>query len=1748
MLSHMFRILSITPICLVLAFSNAYAQGGLELSTNRLDFGTVSLGQSHDRTLQLSNAGNADLRLTARITNDLSFTLLGETPSGQVITMFFTNQTPIALAQGRTTRLTLRFAPQSSGSQTSLLEIISDAPVQPRLSVSLKGVGTPAAAGWRSPEIAVSPRALDFGEVTVGREVSQSLLLANDGDEPLLLRGITVGQADFAASPAMAGASLAPGGVATVTVRFRPTTPGLYDTQLAIASNDPDHPEIGVRLAGKGIQPALEVTPTTLDFGKVAFQGKASRTLTLSNKGNSPLEVYPLACDTADFAVTSPEGAFTLASGGQKQVTLTFAPGSPGNSTGTLTVRSADPANPSVTVSLKGIGYYPELGYSPSSLNFGSVAVGASKDLPVAFRNLGTEPLVIKSYFSETAPFGVSSPALPITIAAAAQRTILVRYTPCSSGPQNGKVFFESNDPETPTVAVVVSGNATAASEPTVIIKSSAKGWSSVQAPFGDWQTNYLNFDVSFTLKPKSLIKNNNIWESRAAEGVGSIHYWGQAVEPGLTYKYDWTHQYDLAHQTVLLQFSPTDAALLYARIDLLSEGNRPDFYGLKYFEDRNVVRVYVQMPNDWWFDDAYDLPGTNCVSGFQCDFGAQVVEAGTDRALSDARVELGPLDRFSDASGHVQFPRVSAGNYEVRVTLDGYNPLDTSVALPPFGVVSRVYALTRLGEINVTSLTSKYSGFRYYLDTVPFPVTFQAQVDWGGHPPGKVLFQTPRQTAEERARADTASHTFDLGADFGPNGTLSAVAVSQDGVRSTPKDAELVVMPAIPWTPWIRADLVKGDFNFKSSGSLFWKIGADVIPPGTIPESTPVFGGRPCAITVTLPEVEIELKDSHVNYAVRLDAGLETTGNLFSRLRLGQVEVELLEELLLTGDYSRGAGGWRWQGGLGIKGKEAVYPLVAFSPGYPIVYAYGKLGVALEGEVRLLLPSPNPSQNAEVLDAPFNWGTTTGTASVAGKGVLGATLTDLVKIEASARLGFEPTFELAPSLRWKEAHGFFEIEAQGNLFLLRYKQRVLRWDFPKSKATGPNATSIIPLSEPTVEPLARDYLQGPDYGLFVGSKRGLAQPRPLSSGAAAPSQAPLQMNVFPYSDAKLATAGTNLAMVWLYDDPQRAAENRTKAVFSRFDGHSWTEPVPIADDGTVDFHPQPLGFANGVTLAVWEDEQRLLDPPITLESLTSNLEIAAAWFDPGTAQWSPAQRLTANGYLDRSPIASGPSRDKVLLVWVANPDNDIFGGQLKPNSLYCSRWDGHRWGAAQRVAEIPYPLMKYDFLYDGTNAEIVLSLDTDQDPVTIEDRELFRISYQHGVWGQAERLTRDTVPDDNPKLAMASNGHIILVWMSGNGIASAVNFNLEKRQLLHADVYSSQVADFKLASGPDRQLALVWAEPSQFTSDLWAMFYDPSFDVWGKRLQLTSDEETEKWFSPAFFGTNTLVAVYNRALPPNATVQTNETTDLYLLQYPLAHDVLLKNGSLLPPPANPSPGESIELRATVANSGALPSSQLAVACYLGDPSLGGREISRTNLDRILVSGDSADVLFSWVVPATTQPLRVCVVVDPDQVIPETDRANNSAFVEFTQADLALPSITWSQVASNQVEIVAQVANLGAIPSDPTAILFRKNDATGPVFLTRSIPALAKGAVTEVKYLWDVTGLDQDLTLFIMLDNAGIANEFDPTNNQAQLVIQRAVRPLQWTLGSPLRLPNGVFQFTVKEKPAEPSLSRLPPI
>ncbi len=422
------------------------AEPMLAVSPDPLDFGTIEAGTSDNRTVTVSNSGNAGLTLDNIVAPGAPFSIATQSCAvGDV------------LAPDESCGITLEFAPDSDGSFSDSLGIASDGGND---SVALTGSAEPPPA----PAIEVLPTSLSFGQQTVGSTTTRSFTVSNGGDANLDIGSLGAPAAPFSLAPggdACSGQTLAPGQSCDVAVAFQPDTAGSFGGSVSIPSNDTT---ASVTIDGSAVEDSgvaqLSVSPASLDFGEVTVGTGGSQAVTLSNAGAADLTISNIVAPNPPFSVASAtcsEGA-TLAPGKSCGITVSFTPAQTGSASDILRVET-DGGNDDTALTGNGIAApAPAIAVDADTVDFGTVTIGDSAQQTVTVSNDGDADLILDTISTPNTPFalpagddGCSGTTLPPS----EQCEFTLGFAPTTGGSFSGTVTVPSNDSDT---VVTLSG------------------------------------------------------------------------------------------------------------------------------------------------------------------------------------------------------------------------------------------------------------------------------------------------------------------------------------------------------------------------------------------------------------------------------------------------------------------------------------------------------------------------------------------------------------------------------------------------------------------------------------------------------------------------------------------------------------------------------------------------------------------------------------------------------------------------------------------------------------------------------------------------------------------------------------------------------------------------------------------------------------------------------------------------------------------------------------------------------------------------------------------------------------------------------------------------------------------------------------------------------------------------------------------------------------------------------------------
>jgi hypothetical protein len=152
------------------------------------------------------------------------------------------------------------------------------------------------------------------------------------------------------------------------------------------------------------VNTAEDYTPLTMTFSSSSLNfgllqiglTSASQAVTVTNVSSHSATISSIT-HSGNYSDSNncPITPNTLNSGQNCTITITFTPTAAGTRNGTVTLKDNDPGSHAQTIALTGVGETLELGFTPSSLNLGSVAVGSTSSQTATVTNDSAAPVNI---------------------------------------------------------------------------------------------------------------------------------------------------------------------------------------------------------------------------------------------------------------------------------------------------------------------------------------------------------------------------------------------------------------------------------------------------------------------------------------------------------------------------------------------------------------------------------------------------------------------------------------------------------------------------------------------------------------------------------------------------------------------------------------------------------------------------------------------------------------------------------------------------------------------------------------------------------------------------------------------------------------------------------------------------------------------------------------------------------------------------------------------------------------------------------------------------------------------------------------------------------------------------------------------------------------------------------------------------------------------------------------------------------
>jgi len=344
------------------------------------------------------------------------------------------------------------------------------------------GCGTASSSSGNSNpsgnSLALGNGSLNFGTVVIGSSATLSDTVTNNTSAAVTVASASVSQSVFQLSSPALPLTLSPGQSANVVVAFAPQAAGTPTGNVVLTTSLAGASPLQITVTGKAVNAgSLAPSPQTVSFGNVALGQSLAENVIVTNPGGSSVTVSQASASSAAFALSGIALPLTIGPGQSSSFTVVFTPKATGAASGSISLtgsasltnsasgaktlgQQSESAN--TTVSVSGDGVTPSAGSlvpNPSSVSFGNVQVGSSKNVSETIANSGNSSISISQAVASGTGFSISGLTTPATLSAGQSLTFTVTFAPKSAGSPSGNVAITSTA-SNPTLNIPLSATA----------------------------------------------------------------------------------------------------------------------------------------------------------------------------------------------------------------------------------------------------------------------------------------------------------------------------------------------------------------------------------------------------------------------------------------------------------------------------------------------------------------------------------------------------------------------------------------------------------------------------------------------------------------------------------------------------------------------------------------------------------------------------------------------------------------------------------------------------------------------------------------------------------------------------------------------------------------------------------------------------------------------------------------------------------------------------------------------------------------------------------------------------------------------------------------------------------------------------------------------------------------------------------------------------------------------------------------
>ncbi len=563
-----------------------------------------------------------------------------------------------------------------------------------------------------------------------------------------------------------------------------------------------------------------------------------------------------------------------------------------------------------------------------------------------------------------------------------------------------------------------------------------------------------------------------------------------------------------------------------------------------------------------------------------------------------------------------------------------------------------------------------------------------------------------------------------------------------------------------------------------------------------------------------------------------------------------------------------------------------------------------------------------------------------------------------------------------------------------------------------------------------------------------------------------------------------------NMFMTYIDDSVNRTAANSSILMYSIFNGTSWSEPLPVHDDGTADFEPMICSDGNNGVHILWQNSKTTFNEDVTLEEMAANIDLFYTHWNEGSI--SNTVSITSNNKKFESSHKIVSSGNSVSVIWKENSENDLFD-LTGTNSIFRKQCISGAWQNIETVSTGLPAIVSMDTAYNNSENVIAYTTNSSNDNTSVNDLEVYYIASSQTI-----RLTNDNAPDYS--VSFLNNE---LFWISNNSIVTVANGDINSKTTV-IDNMGISASEIKAIGNSENSKSIVWAYEDDTGMTFYGTHYNEDTGTFGAIEPLVTSNGVVRGWDACKMPDGQVELAYCYADYLEDSDNSLSYGTLSLIQKPINRFYDIAVDPIATYENEIVAGQDITLFADVYNTGSQTITQLEVTVFDEN----NVALQTIIMDQSLSIGESIELQIPFTLPSTISKTDYRI-----QIMPiggdDNSPSDNEASFSIGFADIAITDLHEERNGSNR-NIVVTVKNQGFNMIDSASLKVLEGSIDGFELGNETINQLVPGSENTFTFELDENNLiatESETPRLFYLSLETTQEESDYGNNSKTLSI-----------------------------------------